>query len=103
MKATLLKGTAPRYMRCYDNGGESFDRYTVVFTGRYRHKTGGVFWNIGMSEHPFHPQGFGQHGENNVQIDKPTYKHLGKKIPFAELSGDCQKLVMQTYQELWSA
>jgi hypothetical protein len=59
----------PRYVRCYDNGGETFDRFTVVFSGRYRHLTGGEFWHVGMSEHPFHPQGFGQHGGHTQQID----------------------------------
>ena len=40
-----------------DNGGETADRYTVIYTtksGRYNDA-------VGMSEHPFHPQGFGQH------------------------------------------
>ena len=97
----LLPGGVPRYIRCYDNGGESFDRYTVVFTGRYRKKTGGEFWDLGMSANPFHPQGFGQHGSNREQIDWPTYGHLGKKIKFQDLPEDCQKLVMDDYRYLW--
>lgn len=97
----LLPGGVPKYIRCYDNGGRSFDRYTVVFTGRYRHKTGGSFWHVGMSEHPFHPQGFGQHGENREQIDRPTYGHLGKKIKFQDLPEDCRKLVLRDYRDLW--
>ena len=98
----LLPGGVPRYIRCYDNGGESFDRYTVVFTGRYKHKTGGAFWYVGMSDNPFHPQGFGQHGEStDNQIDWPTYGHLGKKIKFQDLPEDCQKLVQDNYRYLW--
>ncbi len=92
----------PHYVRCYDNGGESFDRYTVVFTGRYRRKTGGAFWYVGMSSHPFHPQGFGQHGESDRQIDQPAYSHLGKRIPFATLPDDCRTLVTRTYRDLWN-
>lgn len=99
--ARLLPGGKPRYVRVYDNGGESFDRYTVVFTGRYRHKTGGSFWYLGMSARPFHPQGFGQHGESDRQIDYPTYGHLGKKISFDGLPADCQRCVLQTYRDLW--
>lgn len=98
----LVPNGVPRYIRCYDNGGTSFDRYTVVFTGRYTHKTNRAFWYLGMSENPFHPQGFGQHGESEFKpIDTPSYKHLGKKIEFKDLPKDCQKLVMQDYLYLW--
>jgi hypothetical protein len=98
----LLPGGEPRYIRCYDNGGETVDRYTVVFSGRYRHKTGGEFMNLGMSAAPFHPQGFGQHGFSREQIDWPTYGHLGKKIKFADLPEDCRNLVMHEYTDLWA-
>src|SRR5574337_1921229 len=97
----LLPGGIPRYVHVYDNGGKTFDRYTVVFTGRYRHKTGGEFWHIGASEHPFHPQGFGQHGFSREQIDYPTYGHLGKKIRFQDLPPDVQKVTLSTYKDLW--
>lgn len=110
----FMPGGIPRWIRCYDNGGESFDRYTVVFTGRYTHKTGGKFWYIGMSEHPFHPQGFGQHGELDFQCDTrgengnrgwpPTIGrscHIGKRIHFIDLPKDCRELVTSTYMELW--
>mgnify|MGYP001610865815 CR=1 FL=1 len=108
---TLEAGQAARFVRCYDNEGRSFDRYTVVFTGRYRHKTGGVFWHVGMSTMPFHPQGFGQHGESMQQIDvnksgfAPAIgrrNHLGKRIPFAALPDDCRKLVVQDILNLWT-
>lgn len=39
-----------------DNGGESYDRYTIVNT-----KDGEM---IGASDEPFHPLGFGQHCGN---------------------------------------
>lgn len=97
----LMPGGVPRYVHCYDNGGETADRYTVVFTGRYRHKTGGSFWHLGMSALPFHPQGIGQHGESERQIDRPTYSHLGKRVRFTVLPADCQRAVRQTYRALW--
>ncbi len=88
-------------IRCYDNGGKTFDRYTVVFT-KPDHVTWGneppiYFYSyIGMSSDPFHPQGFGQHGESgNCPIDKPSGKHLGRKIQFRSLPPDCQKVVLQ--------
>jgi hypothetical protein len=86
----------------YDNKGETVDRYTVVFTGRYSHKTGGSFWYLGMNSAPFHPQGFGQHGESKYSpIDRPKYSHLGKLIKFTDLPDDCQRCAINTYKELW--
>lgn len=97
----LVPNGVPRYIRCYDNGGTSADRYTVVFTGRYTHKTNGGFWYIGMSGAPFHPQGIGYHADSPQPIDTPSYKHLGKKIKFEDLPKDCQKLIMDDYLYLW--
>jgi hypothetical protein len=75
-------------LRIYDNGGQTFDRYTVVFMNEpeRRHST---FAALGMSAHPFHPQGFGQHC-----IAMPGH-HLGRRINFADLPADCQKCVRQ--------
>lgn len=100
-KNNLLPDGKPRYIRCYDNNGETADRYTVIFTGRYTYKTGGAFWNLAMSANPFDPQGIGQHGESEDIIDYPSYKHLGKKIKFENLPEDCQKLVLSDYVYLW--
>jgi hypothetical protein len=97
----ILPNGKPKYVRCYDNGGETADRYTVVFTGHYTHKTNRSHWYVGMSAQPFHPQGIGMHGESNTQIDYPSYGHLGKKITFDALPIDCQKCALQTYVDLW--
>jgi hypothetical protein len=89
----------PRYIRCYDNGGKSFDQYTVVFTKK---AIGRQFMYLGMSEHPTWANGFGQHGwSNDRPIDFPYGGHLGKHIKFTELPIDCQKLVLASYEELW--
>ena len=97
----LLPGGVPKYIRCYDNGGASADRYTIVFTRMDRRGYRGTCLFIGASTYPFHPQGFGQHGEADKMIDRPTYSHLGKKVTFADLPRDVQKLVLQTYREVW--
>lgn len=89
---------APKWIRCYDNGGKTIDRYTVVFT---RGK-GSLY--LGMSSNPMHPQGIGMHGEGppgSGPIDRPTYGHLGKRIVFEQLPDDCQKIVRATYSDLW--
>jgi hypothetical protein len=74
----------------YDNGGKTLDRYEVVYDA---YCGDGLYEGVGMSEHPFHPQGFGQHGEV-----KPG-RHLGKRIKFEDLPADCQKLVMSDLME----
>ena len=104
---SLLPNGVPKYIRCYDNG-VSADRYTVVFTGHYRGK--GDFQYLAMSALPFHPQGVGQHGSSQTQIDvnesgfAPAIgrkNHLGKRIAFADLPPDCKQLVMQDYRNIW--
>ena len=98
----LVPNGVPRYIRCYDMGEGQFDRYTVCYTGNYKGKAKGWHDYVGMSANPFHPQGFGQHGQTEFQpCDKPSYKHLGKKIKFEDLPKDCQKLVMDDYLYLW--
>jgi hypothetical protein len=120
--ARLLPAGVPRYVRAYDNGGESFDRYTVAFTGR-----AGVLRVNGcdpeysfraMSANPCHPQGFGQWGsvkgqpvdtlgEVNGKVYWPPaigrkVAHLGKRIAFAELPEECRKLILSDYRAIWS-
>ena len=68
----------------YDNGGETFDRFTVYYTERERN---GFYMGRGMSEHPCHPQGFGQ------CVSGQLGKHNGKRIKFDELPTDCRKLI----------
>jgi len=96
----LMPNGTPRYVRCYDDEGGG-DRYTIVFTGHYRHKTGGDIVYIGANAHPFHPQGIGQHGSARESIDRPAYSHLGKKVTFESLPTDVQKMVRRTYVDLW--
>ena len=97
----------PRYLRCYDNGGESVDRYTIVFTGRYRHNTGGAQWYVASSGAPTHPQGCYQHGEfqpgrsGNCGVDRPSYAHLGKRVQFADLPESVRNCVLSDYKYLW--
>lgn len=114
----LMPNGIPKYIRAYDNGGESCDRYTVVYTGKYRTlgvKRGGPrvmgwFQYVSMSASPFHPQGFGQHGEHSQQIDVNKWgfapamgrkNHLGTRISFTQLPPDCQKLVISDYKAIW--
>jgi hypothetical protein len=98
----------PKYVRCYDNGGKTADRYTVVFTGRYRGKA--WFQYLAMSGAPFHPQGVGLHGESEQQVDVNKWGfapavgrkcHLGIRIPFSKLPHDCKRFVWSDYKAIW--
>jgi len=91
----------PRWIRCYDNGGESVDRYTVVYTRLQGKYPRGYCAYVAMSAYPFHPQGVGMHGGHMGRIDRPRYSHLGKRIRFRDLPTDCKRLVVQDYTELW--
>ena len=74
-------------LRIYDNGGESFDRYTVVFLDRPEY--GDLLECLAMSENPFHPQGFCQHSSAMLG------SHLGKCIRFDQLPADCQRAALR--------
>ena len=96
-KERLMPGGIPRYVRCYDNHGETIDRYTVVFTKRKS-----PYPYLGMSDNPYHPQGIGMHGEEkDFIIDRPNYGHLGKKISFMDLPFACRLAVILDYKGLW--
>lgn len=99
--ARLMPKGIPRWIRIYDNGNETVDRYTVVFTGHFKGRMAGWSYGRGMSENPFHPQGVGMWFEYDCIIDRPRYRHLGKRITFAQLPEQCQMSVLQDYRELW--
>jgi hypothetical protein len=73
---------------CYDNGGRSADRYTVVYLDSPERRPN-TYGCLGMNHEPFHPQGIGMHSTAMVG------RHLGKRIPFSTLPPDCQKAVLQ--------
>ena len=73
-------------IRIYDNGGETFDRYTVIYMDTPEGR--GLYGARGMSERPFHPQGFGMY------CTAAPGRHLGRRIAFEALPQDCQRLVI---------
>ena len=83
-------------VRCYDNGGKSYDRYTVVFA----EKINGFFVFVGMSANPCQPLGFGQCDQSDNRIDIPSYSHLGKRIDFEKIPIECKNFVQRAFQEL---
>ena len=85
-------------VRIYDTGpGTWCDRYTVVYLEtRFRDDRHGIGYQyLGMNGRPFHPQGFGQHGEV-FRLGR----HLGKRITFSDLPPDCQSLVLSDLESV---
>ena len=79
----------------YDNGGKTCDRYTVIYTP-YTLDGDTYFPYVGMSEAPFHPQGFGQHGELRHRYTRQAGERC---IDFEQLPEACQRLVRQDLRE----
>lgn len=85
-------------LRCYDNGGKTFDRYTILpprwARAEWQESRSGesILWHaLGASEHPFHPQGFGQHTR---AVAGP---HLGARTPFGQLPADVQRFARDAF------
>ena len=108
---SLMPNGEPRYVRCYDNGGRSFDRYTVIYSRiscRVPRLRGMTFY-VGLSENPSEPQGFGQYGEAQGHLDSPNgfppaigrECHLGTRIAFTDLPPDCKRLILNKYRTIW--
>lgn len=110
----LMPGGIPRWIRCYDNGGETADRYTVCFTGKASVERSGSRTEYpyrAMSSDPCHPQGVGLWGANpwrHCDVNKSGFApaigrkcHLGERIPFQLLPDACKRLVVQDYREIW--
>jgi hypothetical protein len=67
--------------KIYDNGGESFDRYTILFEPWYFGKSCNC---LGLSTDPESPLGFSQFS------DCYDGDHLGKEIKFEDLPDNVQ-------------
>ena len=79
-----------RYVcRIYDNGGETFDRYTIAFKG-HRSFGGMEYPYLAASSDPFH--GFGQHGWSSNYLDG---KHLGKRVAFEDVPKPVRQFIRQ--------
>lgn len=79
----------------WDDGDKVVDRYTVVYLDEIDRR--GKVSYLAMNAFPFHPQGFGQHGE--MDLNAIAYKGRGgafkKRIKFDDLPDDCKRAVIQ--------
>ena len=94
MKNTILVNGKRKVCRIFDTGLDgSVDRYTIAFKG-YRPRNLEMWYPyLAANNCPFHPQGFGQHGESKTFI---TGRHLGKRVAFESLPVDVQTFILQS-------
>ena len=79
-----MTNTEYKIIAVYDNGGKTFDRYTVYFSHEHSR---GMKECLGLSDNPNHPQGFSQFCGGRLG------RHNGKKIPFGTLPQTTQNHV----------
>jgi len=79
----------PKNVEVYDNGGETADRYTIVFKDLPETYAGpDVYAAVAMGDDIASPQGFYQH------VEAIPGGHLGKRIPFSRLPEEHQRAIM---------
>lgn len=97
MKNTITLADGRRMVcRIFDTGPDTYaDRYTVALKGyRSRHSARMVYPYLAASAAPFHPQGFGQHGESTHFL---TGRHLGRRVAFDALPEQVQRFILQQF------
>lgn len=90
-RKAFLEGAPSALLAVYDNGGETFDRYTALYgehlwDARYPH----MLQARGMSAHPNHPQGFGQWCELPRSLPRTR---LGRPVRFLDLPEDVRRCI----------
>lgn len=89
-----------RRVKCYDNGGTTADRFTVVWLKPmiidYR-----KYWVVAsMSTDPTHPQGVWGTSELKYCPDYSSEQsEIGKRIPFKALPLICQQLINNYWED----
>lgn len=83
---------------CYDNGGDSVDRYTIVMTESYEDDHGRmVHMCLNLSEDPTRYMGVSMWGECFLPVGKEMY--LGWEVKFEDLPEDIQTHVKERMVE----
>ena len=90
-----------RRVRCYDNGGATADRYTVVWLRPYKHNCVTYYCVASMSTNPFHPQGVWGSTDTLTRrySDSECREAFGTRIPFRALPEPCRKAIKQYWPE----
>lgn len=92
----FLPDGSPRYVRCWDNGGKTLDRYTIQFTraNMFGFKGRAVF--VSCNANPY--TGIGYYGDMPLS---DFAKSHGKPITYGLLPEEAKLYIILTYKELW--
>lgn len=92
IKNTIMVNGKRKVCRIFDTGSDGvFDRYTIAFKGYRVQGYGMVYPYLASSDNPFHPQGYGMHGESKEFV---TGKCLGKRVPFEALPDSVKRFIL---------
>ena len=92
MKNTIMVNGKRKVCRIFDSGENFADRYTIAFKGYRVSGYGMVYPYLASGGTPFHPMGFGQHGESKYFL---TGKHLGKRVEFDSLPDQVKTFILE--------
>ena len=90
-RKSLIEREFGQNIRIYDNGGKTFDRYTVIFMDLERERDGS-YQARGMSTDPY--RGFGQ------WCSAVPGRHLGRRITSDQLAPMAEKLLFQDLEQI---
>ncbi len=85
----------PGVLAIFDNGGTTWDRYTILYVPQ---PDSFVVDYLGASAHPFDPQGFGQHGTIRAsEVAGYRYRETSAKhsARWSDLPDDVKRAVRQ--------
>jgi hypothetical protein len=88
----------PKYMKVYDNGGATLDRYTIIYTRKKVNDR--EYLALKLSDEP--DDQF--HNKHTILLDKASSSNVpmaGKEIPFEKLPHRCQEIAQEYYADLW--
>ena len=87
-----LDSDCPKGVLAIFDDPRTIDRYTVFYCDVERD----CITYVGMNAAPFHPQGFGQHGElSTAQTARYRYENSHRACRWSDLPEDCKRLVRQ--------
>jgi hypothetical protein len=92
-----LDADCPKGVLAIYDDHKSIDRYTVFYVEPV---VDDVLCYVAMNAAPFHPQGFGQHGElRRHEVAAFRYRERNKACRWSDLPQDCKRLVRQDLGE----
>lgn len=94
----ILEGTDVEVVAILDNGGKTYDRYTVFFeeafdVPKYDENYGPFSYCYGMSESPFHPQGFCCFAGEYSYRGPESWEHIGHEVEFDSLPEQVKRAI----------